>query len=64
MGTIGVIEPLPKSTNRLNYEALKGPSVRLFNKIIKFLDNHGLEDDVEEFLGTNNIETYEIVSKG
>ena len=40
MNKIGVVDPLPNVTNHMDYSTLNGPSIRLFNKIIKYLEEH------------------------
>ena len=62
LNCLGVDEKLPESTPHLNYASLNGPTIRLFNLIIEYMQVKQL-DSVEDFLGIENIEKYSIVSK-
>lgn len=62
--SIGVRDPMPVTSNRMDFNKLKGPSIRLFNKIIKYLEKTNEIDDVEAFLGHDKIDSIEVVSKG
>lgn len=59
---MGITENLPESNKHLDYSSLGFGSIRLFNKIIEYMDRHHI-DTVEEFLGKDNIDHYEVVSQ-
>lgn len=62
MTEVGIHEDLPHSNRHLDYTTLGCGSVRLLNKINAYMDEHG-QDSVEEFLGQENIDHYEVVSQ-
>jgi hypothetical protein len=59
---MGITENLPESNRHLDYSSLGFGSIRLFNKIIDFMDTHGVQS-LEEFLGKDNIDHYDVVSQ-
>lgn len=62
LSNLGIHEKLPESTAHLDYTRLTGPSIRIFNRIIKYMEKHQISS-ITEFLGESNIEHYEVVSK-
>lgn len=59
---LGIEDEKPIPTKHLNYSKLTGPSIRIFNKI-----NHDMNeleiDEIEDFIGKENLDTIEIVTK-
>ena len=59
LNNLGIEEKLPKSTLQLDYKRLKGPEIRIFNRIIRYVNDH-LDFDDKEFavklIGEHNIE--------
>lgn len=58
---LGIVEKLPLSNQYLDYSQLDIASVRLINKINKYMEENKV-DTVENFLGESNIENYEVIS--
>jgi hypothetical protein len=59
LSNLGIDEKLPKSTKYLDYSNLKGPMIRIFNRIIQHIKKNPCpnnEDEVIYFVGQNNIE--------
>ena len=63
MKNLGIEEKIPKSTPQLNYEKLKGPGIRIFNRIIKYMNENDLETVDELWRSEDILETYEVISK-
>lgn len=61
LSEIGIKENLPPSNKQLDYTYLDFDSIRLFNKINRFLDEKQIPS-VEELIGEQNFEAYEVVS--
>ena len=62
LSNLGIEEKLPKSTAHLDYIKLKGPSIRIFNRIIKHMETNNIEN-IQDLLGEDNIENYEVISR-
>lgn len=62
LNLLGVDESLPEQNAYLNFSTLKGPAIRIFNRIIKFINEHKL-NSIEELIGQDNIEEYNVESK-
>jgi hypothetical protein len=62
MSKLGITEDLPKSTRHLDYTKLKGPTIRVFNSIIQYMDINHIYSIIE-LIGEDNIDSYEVVSK-
>jgi len=58
---MGIKEKLPTSNKHLDYSHLDVASVRLVNKINKYMEENKVAT-LEDFLGEFNIENYEVVS--
>ena len=59
---LGIWEDIPKSSKHLDYLKLEPNSIRLFNKIIKYMKENNISDP-DEFIGQENIESVQIFSK-
>ena len=51
---LGIKEKIPDSNKYMNYSTLDSSNIRLFNKIINYIDTNDI-DSVESFVGTENI---------
>ena len=60
---LGITEKVPPPTKFLDYSKLDAGSIRLFNLIIENMDSEGLEYTVEQFLGSDNIESYNVATQ-
>ena len=59
---LGIWEDIPKSSKHLDYSKLEPNSIRLFNKIIKYMKESNISD-LDEFIGQENIESVQIFSR-
>ena len=59
---LGIEDEKPVPTKHLNYSKLTGPSIRIFNKINHDMNEQEIED-IEDFIGKENLDTIEIVTK-
>ena len=63
LSKLGIEEKLPKSNSQMDYTVLRGPAIRIFNRILKYMEDHGVSP-VEKLLQNEDItETYEVISK-
>lgn len=62
LSEMGIKEILPKSNKHMDYSTLDIGSIRLFNKIIEYMDSHQIES-MDEFVGVENLEFFEVVSQ-
>lgn len=62
MSHSGIKEDFPPKKGRLNYEKLKGPSIRTFNKIIEYLKENNVTN-ISDILPQHCLKTVEIVAK-
>uniref|UniRef100_A0A7S3IZZ3 Uncharacterized protein n=1 Tax=Euplotes harpa TaxID=151035 RepID=A0A7S3IZZ3_9SPIT len=59
---LGIRKDVPLATKHMDYTKLEGEAIRIFNRIIKYMDKNHI-DDVMEFVGKKNIQNVTIVSK-
>lgn len=59
---LGITENMPTNTKYLNYSKLQPSAIRIFNKIIRYMDTHDM-NDIVEFLRKENLEVVDVVSK-
>lgn len=62
MSHAGIKEDFPLQKGRLEYEKLKGPSIRTFNKIIEYLKENNVTN-ILDILPHHSLKTVEIVAK-
>jgi hypothetical protein len=62
MEDLGISEDIPPSTRHMDYNKLEGPSIRIFNRIIKYMKRHKISD-VVDFLCKENWDLIEVVGK-
>ena len=61
MEKIGIYEDYPLSNKYLNYRKLSGPTIRTFNKIIKYLNENRI-GNAADLIPSDKIETIELIS--
>lgn len=62
LAKLGIEDEKPVSTKHLDYSKLTGNSIRIFNKINHDMNELEIED-VAEFIGKDNLELVEVVTK-
>ena len=62
MGDLGIYEDVPKPTAQLDYSQLEGPTIRLWNRIVRYMKQNDI-NDVNELIQPNEVDMLNIVSK-
>ena len=62
MGDLGIYEDVPRPTAQLDYSQLEGPTIRIWNRIVRYMKQNDI-NDMNELIQPNEVDMLNIVSK-
>ena len=57
---LDIREDIPNPSKNFDYKHLAAPDIRIMNRVIKYMDDH-IIDDVEDFIGNGKISVVEVI---